>query len=68
MRTRPNEIDPTLSHLAYQQKISADMAFAVVRPFPVECMVEPFGAKRRIVGYQQQHGFFQPCVVITARV
>ena len=39
MRTRPNEIDPTLSHLVYQQKISADMAFTVVRPYPFECMV-----------------------------
>ncbi len=34
-----NEIDPILIHLVDQQKISADMAFAVVRPFPFECMV-----------------------------
>ena len=49
MRTRPNEIDTILSHLVDQQKISANMAFTVVRPYPFECMVEPFGAKRRIV-------------------
>ena len=49
MGTRPNEVDPILSHLVDQQKISANMALAVVRPYPFECMVEPFGAKRRIV-------------------
>ena len=39
MRTRPNEIDTVFSRLVYQQKISANMAFTVVRPFPFECMV-----------------------------
>ena len=42
-----------------QQKVAADMAFAVVGSMAFQRMVEPFRAKRPIVGNQQQHGRLQ---------
>ena len=42
-----------------QQKVAADMAFAMIGPIPLQRMVEPFRAERPIVGNQQQHGRLQ---------
>jgi hypothetical protein len=39
MRARPNKVDTVLKHLVNQQKVSADMAFAVVGPIAFERVV-----------------------------
>ncbi|MBS1223291.1 MAG: hypothetical protein H6R23_2911 [Proteobacteria bacterium] len=48
------------SQMVDQQKIPADMTFPTSLPRALQRMVEPFRAKRGVVGDQQQHGFFQP--------
>lgn len=42
------------------------MALTVTIPITAQRMVQPLGPKRRIIGDQQQHGFFEPVLVIPA--
>ena len=50
-----------------QQKISADVALPISRPFALERMIQPFGTERRIIGDQQKHRLFQTIEIISAR-
>lgn len=45
-----NEFNTFVINLIDQQKISADMAFPAILPFPTERMIQPLRAKRRIIG------------------
>lgn len=42
-----------------QQEVAADMTFTMAVPIAGQRMIKPFGAKRRIIGDQQQHGFLE---------
>lgn len=60
MSAGANEDDRTafprfLVEFVDQQKISADVAFAVAGPVAFQGMIKPFGAERRIIGDEQQH-------------
>jgi hypothetical protein len=50
-----------------KQEIAADVAFAMSLPRPFERVVKPLRSKRGLVGYQQQHGFFEPVHIESAR-
>ena len=55
----PDEIELIALNLIDQQKITTDMAFAMIGPIPFQRMVEPFRAQRCVVRNQEHHGFFQ---------
>ena len=50
------EVDLLVLQMVDQQKIAADVALAVIHPIAFERVIQTIGAKRRIVGNQQQHG------------
>ena len=61
MGSSPNEDDllriACAAKAIDQQKVAANMAFAMICPIPGQRMIEPLSAKRCIAGYQQQHCF-----------
>ena len=65
MRSASNKVDPVCFHLVDQQKVAADMAFAVIGPIPLQRVIQPFRTQRGIVRDQQQHRVFEPRQVIT---
>ena len=46
---------------------ATDMAFAVTLPFPLERVVFPFGAERRVISDQQQHDLLELFHIVSAR-
>jgi hypothetical protein len=63
----PHKVDGISIKLIDQQEITADMAFSVIDPLAFEWVIKPFGAKRRIAGYQQHHGLLESMHVVAAR-
>ena len=51
-----------------QQKIAADVAFAMAQPTTAKRMVAPLRPQGRIVGDQQQHRFLEPVQIVAARM
>lgn len=51
-----------------QQKVAADVALAVIRPFAHELMILPLGRHRTIIRDQQQHRLFELLQVEATRV
>lgn len=60
MGSGAHEIDLVALHLIDQQEVTADMAFPVIGPVALQGVVQPFGAKGRIVGNEQQHRLLEP--------
>ena len=50
-----------------EEKIAANVAFAVLGPLPLEGMIEPFGTKRGIIGDEKDHRFLETVHVVPAR-
>ena len=51
-----------------QQKVTSDVAFAVVGPFADQCVIQPLRPKRRVVRDQRQHDLLQALHVEAPRV
>ena len=58
----------TALELVDQQKVTADVAFAVVGPIPDQCVIQPLRPKRRVVCDQRQHDLLQSLHVEAPRV
>jgi hypothetical protein len=64
MGSRANEDDllsvANAAQAIDQQKVAADMAFAMIRPLADQGVIEPLRAEGFIAGYKQQHGLLEP--------
>lgn len=67
VRARAHKDDGVAIQSVDQQEVTTDMALAMVGPVPFKWMVKPFGAKRRIVGSEQQHRLLQPLHIVATR-
>src|SRR5690349_13649813 len=67
MRAGANEDDRIPLNLIDEQEVAADVTFAVVAPFTLEWMIQPFRRQGRIIGYEKQHRLFQPTHVEASR-
>jgi hypothetical protein len=65
MRACPYKDDDVAIQPINEKEVATDVAFAVINPFAFERVVQPFGAERRIVAYEQKHGVFQSLQVVT---
>ena len=68
VRARADKVDRVGLNLVNQQEIAADMAFAVIGPSTLQGMVQPLGAKGRVIGDQRDHGLFESDHVKTPRM
>ena len=50
-----------------QEKVAANVAFAMVGPVTLQRMISPFGAQWAVVGDQQKHCFFEAVQVESPR-
>src|SRR3546814_18199493 len=66
MGSRAHEAHQIALNRVDQQEIAADMAIAMIAPSALEGVVQPFRAKRRIVGVEPHHRFLEPVNVIAA--
>src|SRR3546814_18876130 len=66
MGSRANEVHQFALNRVDQQEIAADMALAMIAPIALEGGVQPFRAKRRIVGEEQHHRFLELVHVVAA--
>ncbi len=68
MRASAYKVQLITFKLAHQQKVTTNMALPMVSPIAFKRMVKPFRAKRRVIGNQQKHRFFEPHHVIPPRM
>lgn len=68
MGARPHEVDEIDFDLVNQKKVTADVAFAVVGPFPYERVVFSLWPQRRVVGDQKHHCLFEARHVVATGV
>src|SRR3546814_4426394 len=66
MGSRAHEVHQIALNRVDQQEIAADMALAMIAPIALEGVVQPFRAKRRIVGDEQHHRFLELVHVVAA--
>src|SRR3546814_5149974 len=66
MGSRAHEVHQIALNRVDQQEIAADMALAMIAPIALEGVVQPFRAKRRIVGDEQHHRFLELVLVVAA--
>src|SRR3546814_6692752 len=66
MGARSDEVHRIALKRGDQTEIGADMALAVIAPIALEGVVQPFRAKRRIVGDEQHHRFLELVHVVAA--
>src|SRR3546814_5964034 len=66
MGSRAHEVHQIALNRVDQQEIAADMALAMIAPIALEGAVQPFRAKRRIVGDAQHHRFLELVHVVAA--
>ena len=64
MRTCAHKVDLVLVNLVNQQKVAADVALSMVGPIAFQAVIQPLGAKGRIIGDQHHHRFFEPHQVV----
>src|SRR3546814_4337482 len=66
MGSRAHEVHQIALNRVDQQESAADMALAMITPIALEGVVQPFRAKRRIVGDEQHHRFLELVHVVAA--
>ena len=63
-----HEYNRVILYLINQQKVSADVTFAIVGPFAFQRVIKPLRPERGIVCNQQQHHIFESYHIVAARV
>lgn len=56
MRARTHKDDDVPIQPVDQQKVATDVTFPVVSPVPLQWMIEPLGAQRRMLGHNGPSG------------
>src|SRR3546814_1605011 len=57
MRAGAHEVHQISLDRVDEQEVAADMALAMIAPIAFEGVVQPFRAKRRVVGDEEHHRF-----------
>ena len=68
MRAGAHEVDVMTPHLVNQQEVAPNMAFPVIGPLALQCVVQPLGAQGYVIGDQQNHGLFEAHHVVAPGV
>src|SRR3546814_11274722 len=64
MRAGGHEVHQISLDRADEQEVAADMALAMIAPIAFEGVVQPFRAKRRVVGDEEHYRFLEPLHVV----